>query len=283
MVNGAVVINLRSKNLTRIPDTTVIPLTVTTLRLEGNGIERIFSDDLTPFTELRILSMRGVRLRVIEDGAFDHNDKLIYLDLKGSRGALKYLPISFGPPKLYLTIIDLWASINPNIVNFDFRELVALEQLNIGAWRNGVVDPSKLPQNLVRLVLNHIRLYNMPYFAPHTPNLTSLSACGSRLNRIPEYAIIGLMKLERLCLVNNNLRTLPDLYHLPLVRLFLGGNPLECNQSLCWLRMWNYKKPVALSIGAVVCEDPLAVRGTQLMQIHPIDLRCFDGKTLNYL
>ena len=280
MVNGTIFIDLKSKNLTRILNATVIPLTVNKLKLEKNCIERIFSDDLTPFTELRMLFMSGVRLRIIEDGAFDHNDKLEYLDLQGSLGALEYLPISFGPPKLYLTRIHLWASINENIVNFDFRELIALEMLNIGLWRKGVVDPSKLPRNLLRLILNFTPLLNMPYFTPHTPNLTTLSASGSKLTRIPEDALIGLTKLEILNLKKNKLRTLPDLYHLPLVSLILDGNPLECNRSLCWVRMWNHKKPLTLSIGAVVCEDPLVVRGTQLIQIHPIDLRCFDGKTL---
>ena len=76
MAEGAVIINIRSRNLTRIPDTTVIPPTVTELILNGNDIERIFGHDLTPFTELQMLYMINVGLRVLEDGSFDHNDKL---------------------------------------------------------------------------------------------------------------------------------------------------------------------------------------------------------------
>ena len=229
-----------------------------------------------------MLYMINVGLRVIEDGSFDHNDKLKGLILPYNPFTLEYLPISFGPPKLYLTRVHLWATLNKNVVNFDLRELIALEWLNIGQWYRGSLDPSKLPQNLKHLVLNFNPLFELPSFMPHTPNLTALSASYTKISRIPDDVLIGLTKLERLGLQHNNLHSLPDLYHLPLIVLRLGGNPLECNRSLCWLRMWNYKKSLALSVDAVVCENPLALRGSQLMQVHPIDLNCFEGKTSGY-
>ena len=278
VVTKSVVINLSSQNLTRIPNTTVIPATVTELILNRNDIVRIFADDLTPFTELRKLTMSGVGIKVIEDGAFDHNKKLEFLDLKNNENELEYLPISFGAPKRYLTEMSFWAAFNENIRNFDFRHLIALRKLNIGACRLGSFKPSTLPEDLDRLVLNSNPLNHLPDFVPYTPNLKSLSASQTQLSYIPDYAISGLTKLTTLQLRYNNLRTLPNLYHLPLATLYLEGNPLECNQSLCWVRMWNYRKPSALSVVAV-CEYPMASSGTELMQVHPIDMGCFEGKT----
>ena len=271
-----VITNLMSQNLTRIP-TVDRPATVTELMLDKNHIEYIFADDLTSYKELRQLTMREGRLKVIEDGAFDHNDKLQILDFMHNVNALEYLPISFGHP--HLADISFWGALNKDIRNFDLRNLTALRRLNIGLCKMGSLDPSKLPQDLDWLVLNLNPLHNLPDLAPHTPNLTRLSASQTQLSYIPDYIMSGLTKLEELQLNNNSLRTIPDLFLLPLSILYLEGNPLECNQSLCWVRMWNYIKPLALSVpGTVVCKYPLALSGTKLMQVHPVDLGCFKGK-----
>ena len=271
-----VIINLTSQNLTRIPRVDT-PATVTELILDYNHIEYIFADDLTPYTELLKLTMIGGRLKVIQDGAFDHNNKLKTLNFNYNIYALEYLPISFGHTNL--AEISFWGALNKDTRNFDLRNLTALRTLNVGYCKMEILDPSKLPQDLDYLVLNSNPLYDLPDLALHTPNLTRLSASATKLSYIPDYIISGLMKLEGLWLGNNNLRTIPDLYHLPLASLYLEGNPLECNQSLCWIRMWNYKKPLALSIpNGVVCEKPLSLNGTELMQVHPVDLGCFEGK-----
>ena len=221
--------------------------------------------------------MIGGRLKVIQDGAFDHNNKLETLNFNYNSYALEYLPISFGHTNL--AEISFWEAFNKNTINFDLRNLTALRTLNVGLCKMEILDPSKLPQDLDWLVLNFNPLQNLPDLAPHTPNLTHLGAFETKLSYIPDYIISGLMKLEELWLNNNNLRTIPDLYHLPLASLYLDGNPLECNQSLCWIRMWNYKKPLALSMpNAAVCENPLSLSGKELMQVHPVDLGCFEGK-----
>ena len=221
--------------------------------------------------------MREGRLKVIEDGAFDHNNKLKTLDFMHNVNALEYLPISFGHPNL--ADISFWGALNKDIRNFDLRNLTALRRLNIGLCKMGSLDPSKLPQDLDWLVLKFNPLHDLPDLAPHTPNLTRLIASETQLSYIPDYILSGLMKLEELHLNKNHLRTIPDLYHLPLAVLYLWGNPLECNQSLCWVRMWNYRKPVALSMpGGAVCTYPAAMGGTRLAQVNPVDMGCFEGK-----
>ena len=280
---GVVALDLSSQNLIKIPNTTVIPPTVTILILNYNDIERIFADDLTLYTDLLQLRMIDTGLRVIEDGAFDSNNKLEHLNCQNNMHLLEYLPSSFGPLKLSLTFLHLWASLQMNVANFNFRELHALRWLNIGASSKRGLDPSKLPRSLLVLYLNYNALYNFPNFAPHTPNLTELYAPDTRVSDIPDEFIIGLTKLKRLDLGGNHLRTLPDLYHLPLVNLGLRGNPLNCNRSLCWVRMWNYKKSPALKVEDAVCKYPLALAGTQLMQVNPVRLGCFQGEIMHTL
>ena len=278
VAEGTLQVDLCSQNLTRIPNTTVIPPTVTILILNKNYIERIFEDDLRPFTKLNKLYMNKVGIKVIENGAFDYNGELEYLEIRDNYHTLEHLPISFGPSRLYLTHIHLWASLH-NGVNFDFRELVVLKWLNIGYWLKGSLDPAKLPPSLEHLTLNMNPLYNLPNLVPHTPNLTELRAANIRISHVSDDVIIGLTKLNILDLMFNQLRTLPDLYHLPLVNLYLSGNPLTCNQSLCWIRMWNYKRSPTLSVDDAVCEEPLALKGSPLTQVNPVDLGCFEGET----
>ena len=70
--------------------------------------------------------------------------------------------------------------------------------------------------------------------------------------------------------------TLPDLFHLPSRELTLRENPIECNFSLCWIRMSPWFNP-PLSIDDMICNSPHALGGIPLMDIHPLKLGCHDG------
>ena len=79
-------------------------------------------------------------------------------------------------------------------------------------------------------------------------------------------------------LQNNNLRTLPDLYNIKLETLMLRGNPLCCNQSLCWLRMWPWNKTLP-TLDEAYCTTPSDFSELRAMQVHPTELQCFNGMT----
>ena len=93
---------------------------------------------------------------------------------------------------------------------------------------------------------------------------------------IPRTAIFGLSLLRKLGMNENNLLTLPDLFHLPTRELPLRKNPIECNFSLCWIRMSPWFNP-PLSIDNMICNSPRALGGIPLMDIHPLKLGCPDG------
>ena len=79
-------------------------------------------------------------------------------------------------------------------------------------------------------------------------------------------------------LLHDNLLIIPpDLYHMDLESLSLQGNPLFCNQSLCWLRMWSWDK-TPLNMAAVpMCSNPPDLNGTFVTRAHPTHLKCYNG------
>ena len=84
-----------------------------------------------------------------------------------------------------------------------------------------------------------------------------------------------------LSLHNNMFTTPPDLYEMTSASLTLRGNPLVCNQVLCWLRMWPFNKGLP-TLDDFYCSSPTAFRGMLVMKTHPTDLRCYTGKSMTY-
>ena len=81
-------------------------------------------------------------------------------------------------------------------------------------------------------------------------------------------------------LKNNNLATLPDFYDMKLETLMLKGNPLSCNQSLCWLRMWPWYKPLP-TLDDAYCTAPSEMSMVKATRVHPTKLQCFNGMASN--
>ena len=126
-------IDLINSNLTSIPNTSVMPISITTLLLEGNFVTRLNAEDLAPFIHLQGLFIQSNGMRFIEDGSFDKNAKLQHLDL--SYNHIYHLPSSFGPPKLYLRRVQFWQALTKNVRNLDFgnpAQFPALVDYNIG-------------------------------------------------------------------------------------------------------------------------------------------------------
>ena len=82
---------------------------------------------------------------------------------------------------------------------------------------------------------------------------------------------------ETLHLDRNQSTSVPDLYDHPLTALKLADNPLVCEKSLCWIRMWPRFKILILADNPT-CASPSHFAGLSLMGISPVDLRCYMGK-----
>ena len=147
--------------------------------------------------------------------------------------------------------------------------------------------------------MGYLRTKEFPDFSTYTPNLTNIVAHVNQLTALPLKKIKGLEKLEffflqnnqltsipdisfmqnlrTLQLKNNELTTVPDLFNLPLEKLWLSNNQFNCNQSLCWLRMWPLLKPAVLRDDPT-CVSPPTLANQSIMAISPTVLECYKVK-----
>ena len=108
--------------------------------------------------------------------------------------------------------------------------------------------------------------------------LRYLYLTGCHIQYLPDLS--HLVSLEVLKIDNNDLKSLPDLYNMPLTGFLWAGNPLVCDKALCWLRMWSFMRPVLTmdnSPGKDVCMAPNHRNGIRVMDNHPVDLECYNG------
>ena len=181
-----------------------------------------------------------------------------------------------------------------------FREFPKLNRMGIGINRDigPELDTGILPRKLVYLFVPEARLEKFPNLSATVPRLKHLRIYKNRIQTIPNEYIAGLNRMETLH-INKNLLTLlpdlgfmtrlkdlllhenklaglPDMYHLPLENLNVAGNPLVCDQALCWLRMWPWKKKMALK-GRPVYAAPDTLAGIRLMAVPPVVMKCYQG------
>ena len=119
---------------------------------------------------------------------------------------------------------------------------------------------------------NHIR-YVPASCLLGLPKMQSLDLSGNRITLMDD----NLVPPGNLYLHGNQLAILPDFYDIKFKSLTLQGNPLVCDQLLCWLRMWPFNKTLP-SLDEFSCASPSTLNGTLFMNTHPTDLACYDGK-----
>ena len=87
---------------------------------------------------------------------------------------------------------------------------------------------------IVQLHFNHFR--RTP--ASAIKNLTrfqTFAFMGCNVTHLPDMS--HLVSLKKLVINDNKLVAIPDLYYLSLKWLEWAGNLIDCNKSLCWIRM----------------------------------------------
>ena len=279
--NEGMRVDLTKQNLTDVPGD--IDVNVTELDLSENEITNITNNSFVFYNQLIRISLHDNDLIIIEDGSFDHNAKLKYLDMSDNK--IQQVPQSFGPATKSLEVVQLWAALDKGAVKkLNLKRMINLRWLNIGNIdHQGMVDPAVLPNKLETVNLNAANVIVFPNFTKFTPNVSHISIGGNHyLTRIPDSSLSGNLALKELNIHDNGLATLPDLYHLPLNKLSLQGNPLICNQSVCWIRMWSWMK-TPLTLDTILCEAPESVQGKMLMETHPVASGCQNGKEMQYL
>ena len=274
-VTSALEVDLQETGLMGVPQD-INPL-VSDLDLDENDINRITRTTFALYKELRKLSLRHTGLKYVEDGSFDHNTKLEELSLRKNR--IVQFPRSFGPAAPSLILLDLWSAIDDETLHvLNFEEMIRLETLYLGDLKfPGTFDAALLPPTSQYINLNRADLTQFSDFQRYTPNMNILGLGYNDIMRVPSKSIAGLSALKELFLQNNKLSTIPDLYHLPLERLKLGDNPLACNQSHGWIRMWPWVKTTDLKTDDITCITTGLLDPVLLTDINPVTLGCHYG------
>lgn len=266
-------VSLSIRNLNEVPNN-IIP-NVEYLDLSGNNIQVIDENSFSQYLFLREVNLYDNWIQYIHEGSFSNNAYLTVLDLKSN--PIKQLPTSFGLAGQSLQVLQLWDSLNDvsELPSNYFMMFPSLTSLTVGRAPNWQYrwDSAVLPDNLKTL---NIAWANLNMFPPVPITVEDLNLRVNNIDYIPETRFTSLIHMITLKLDTNLLTTIPDLYDAPLVTLTLADNPLICNQSLCWIRMWPYLK-TPLALDDVTCTLPGLTVPESLMSIHPVDILCYKG------
>ena len=277
-IGSEVVVNLSKRQLFEFPSN--ITHSVESLRMDSNFIERISATDLADFGNMTYLDLDKNRIRYLEDGCFDSNNRLRNLEL--SFNMIEYFPVSFGPLVTKLRMFILSGSITPNITNFDLKPLHRMNWLGLrqnNFKEMGIDILPHLPSGTKALALDACSLHRFPHFDIYMPTIKNIMLTENYLTELSLDDFRNLSNLETLKLDRNNLTTLPDLYsHTSLKTLFLKENPLVCDRALCWIVMWPYTRTPALILDTAMCQNPTELQGVLLVDLHPLNIDCYGGK-----
>ena len=266
--------NHKNSGLVSVPET--LNNSVEYLILAQNEITNITNTSLANYPTLMQLDMERNQLRYINDGSFDHNPKLQSLNQNSNH--LRYIPATLGHAQHSLIEIFMWNSVALESVNLNFSKFPVLKYLNLG--RNILVkfEASNLPMNLEELFLSFVLPFAIPNFQLYTPRITTIKLRGNNIFHIPDEYIVRL-QLQKLDIRDNKLEAIPDLFDQPLKQSKIADNPLRCNASLCWLRLWSRKKTTVLKgIESTSCQSPSYLTGKRLLDIDPVKMGCYSGE-----
>ena len=278
---------------------------VTELDLLYNDFRRIENHTFDGLFLLEILVLDWNGVKYISPKAFWNNPVLWKIDLYEHR--LLVIPENFGEAADSLVELGMKVRSKHVLQTVNFTDYPLLEGISFthGTPANGIITLKNLP-SLKWLYAEHCGLISFPNLS-ETPNLETTNLHTGFYTSIPkEYlasstklwalrlpdgqlthlpAMNNMVSLSYLEIENNNLTTLPDLYHLPLREIKMQHNPWVCDQALCWVRMWPFMKEFSLVIDSMNtnCSSPTEAAGTPLMERHPVTMRCYNGKLENII
>ena len=291
---SGLVVDRRKEKLDRVPSN--IDADVTILILRGNKIKRIEDNSVGHLFVLEELDLKNNGVNFISEKAFSNNSYLSVLEIQGH--SLLAIPPGLGGASKSITRVILAIS-QVHMLTVDFTNYPVLERLAMNFAPTNTLILRELP-SLREVFAQDCNLQIFPNLTG-APELELVQLQRNMFSQIPQTAITGLSRLRRLVLSfcrvthlpdlsylisleelivhGNSLSTMPDMFHLPLTTITLANNPLACDRKLCWIRMWDFVKSSPLNtvrsqLG--VCARPAHFKG-MLMDVHPVDLKCYEG------
>ena len=173
-----------------------------------------------------------------------------------------------------LTTLDLHDNQIQEVPRCHISGLISLEELHLETNLMHTMPNISCLSNLTEVNFSENDITEVPANTLFgIPNLLTLTLTNNKISVIGDVSSLW----AHVYIENNNLATLPDLYNMKRLTLMLEGNPLTCNQSLYWLRMWPWNKTVP-SLDNANCATRSGI--SELMMVHPTRLKCFNGMTM---
>ena len=260
-------------------------------RLELGGNSKIFADCSILPSSLNWFRGSDGTLPTMPDLSYIPNvAQLFYYN-----SAMEQIPQQHINTNTKVTVLHLAINKLTSIPSFSHMSLLETLWLEENMLQEISRDHISGLISLVTFKLKKNLLVTMPNVS-YLPQLELLDVSENDITAVPESTLLGIPKLLTLKLndnkisvlgdisalwaevrlENNNLTTLPDLYNMRLEELTLEGNPMSCNQSLCWLRMWPWNKTLP-TLDDALCTTPSDLNELKAMRIHPTQLQCFNG------
>ncbi|KAK6168706.1 hypothetical protein SNE40_019894 [Patella caerulea] len=222
------------------------------LDLSYNKLTDITNQTFYPLLALDRLHLDSNQISKIQDGAFHGLTRMSHLSLR-----------------------------NNTLAKFPFESLrpaIALKELDISA--NLITSFNKYSGNVLRTKIELLRMVDMPrlrYIGAHSttvfPHLKYLYLrYNHALKKIAPKAFIESFKSLQYVYINNNGLTTIDTDTFPwssLLDLDWSGNPWACDCYLKWVLVTFHSVNKTLK-----CHVPTKFKGRDLLELHPLDLKC---------
>ena len=267
-----------NEGLTSVP--TDIDTAVTKLQLKYNNIESVNNESFVNYIHLMTPGLSRNPLKIIGEDTFANNNQLNVLQMVGCQ--LESLPQSFGSAIRSMEYLTIWNStVDHGIFQGPyFRDFVALRHLLIPKTDLFSLEHLNIPSTICKLNVGQTRLSSFPdVTAGRFPELNWLQIYGNNISHIPPVAYDSISdnlkklhlqdnglcsvpdlsskpNLENIRLHGNNLETVPDLSVLDLKEFTLSGNPIRCDQRMCWWKMWHRLKRRPEITDDITCAYP---------------------------
>ncbi|KAM3915644.1 leucine-rich repeat transmembrane protein FLRT2-like [Leptodactylus fuscus] len=268
------------------------------LYLRNCNIKAIKSDAFNKVTGLQHLYLDSNEIQEFENGTFDDLSNLLYLHLEKNK--IIYLqPGIFLPLKNLIALylgnnllteisdtslkgqkqlrwLDLGFNMISNISKGSFEGSANLRKLNL---QNNLLTSvptfkSKVNLQMLRLSGNRIRKLSTGSFGKNFRVLRELYMDNMGLEKVTSMALSRLRRLDVLDLRNNSLTSLSASRLKSSTKVYLSGNPWNCDCSITELYirvlMGNRNDPEQ----DVQCKSPESFEGRSLTTINILDLQC---------
>ena len=165
-----------------------------------------------------------------------------------------------------------------NIIHFPTSIThLSMQSMNLTTFPKLTCD---LFPNLNSVRLKHTKFQEGSNFVGMTKTVKSIYIESSNLH----YAdgLDSLPNLSILDIRNNNLETIPDLLDLPIRMLYISGNSrMNCDQRMCWRRLWDRVREPIPDSDDVICVKPPLLAGWIMSIVNPKFMHCSNGKFIH--